>query len=79
MDEDLQRARRAVEQTPAEDPRRQDLMRDLGARWRNRFLTAGDLTELDRAIAYFRDALGGAGAALAGGRVQPGRAALRPV
>lgn len=64
MDDDLQRARLAIEQTPAEDPRRQDLMRDLGALWRNRFLTAGDHTELDRAIAYFRDALGGAAAAL---------------
>ena len=64
MEEDLRGARRAVEQTPAADPRRQDLMRDLGARWRNRFLAAGDLTELDRAIAYFRDALGAAGAAL---------------
>lgn len=62
--DDLQRARRAVEQTPAGNPRRQDLMRDLGARWRNRFLAAGDLTELGRAIAYFRDALRWAGAAL---------------
>jgi hypothetical protein len=64
VEEDLRRARRAVEQAPAGDPRRQDLMRDLGAGWRNRFLTAGDLTELDRAIAYFRDALRWAGAAL---------------
>ena len=62
--DDLQRARRAVEQTPAGNPRRQDLMRDLGARWRNRFLADGDLTELGRAIAYFRDALRWAGAAL---------------
>jgi tetratricopeptide (TPR) repeat protein len=64
VDEDLQRARRIVEQTPPEDPRRQDLMRDLGARWRDQFLTTRDPAELDRAIAYFRDALGGAGAAL---------------
>ena len=39
-------------------------MRDLGARWRDQFLTTRDPAELDRAIAYFRDALGGAGAAL---------------
>ena len=32
-------------------------MRDLGALWRRRFLAGGDVTELDRAICYFRDAL----------------------
>jgi hypothetical protein len=64
VDNDLQRARRAIEQTPADDPRSQELMRDLGALWRNQILTAGDHTELGRAIAYFHDALGGAAAAL---------------
>ena len=63
-DGELERARLAVEQTPAEDPRRSRRMRDLGALWRRRFLADGDITELDRAIGYFRGALGRAGTAL---------------
>ena len=63
-DGELERARLAVEQTPAEDPRRSRRIRDLGALWRRRFLADGDITELDRAIGYFRGALGRAGTAL---------------
>ena len=76
-DGELERERLAVEQTPAEIRAGAERMRDLGALWRRRFLAAGDITELDRAIGYFRGALGSAGTALPAAGVQPGRAALR--
>lgn len=64
-DGELERGRLAVEQTSADDPRRPERMADLGALWRRTFLASGDITELDRAIGYFRGALGAAGTALA--------------
>jgi hypothetical protein len=64
-DKALARARRAVERTPADDPRGSQRMKALGARWRQRVMASGDTAELDRAIEYFRAARGGAATALA--------------
>ena len=62
---ELERKRRAVEQTRADHPRRAERMRTLGRVWRQHALAAGDTAELDRAIGYFRGELSQPGTALA--------------
>jgi hypothetical protein len=64
-DGELERGRREVERTPADDPGRLERMRSLGRLWRRHVLASGNIMELDQAIGYFHGALGGAGTALA--------------